>query len=160
MTAAEGKERDLSVLDDYERGIAADNWKCLRQIDEMIDVSDSYRETLRLIVFRVMSNPAIRLNFYIFAQLSEMGTGFYGTFETGGTQSDRRDDAIMWFSTFTGSVGFRIRLRGTELTFLDQMNRGSEINRTIPLVDVHELGEARMSICAMIDELFKHWWEN
>jgi hypothetical protein len=151
----EPKKRDLNVLSENDRSLAQDNWRCLSQIDTLTDVQDGFRETLRLLAYRVMGNPAARMNLYIIAQLSEMGTGFSSTFENGGTQSDRRDDVFLWFTSFGG--GFKIRLRGDLLTLIGEDGRGIVGIRTIPLHDRARVS-TRTEICGTIDELFGEWW--
>lgn len=153
------KERSLNDMDEEQLQMVADNWRCLSRIDKLIDVTDCYRETLRLIAYRVMANPTLRMHLYIFAQLSEMGTGFNGTFENGGMQSDRRDDVIMWFSSLRGGLGFRMRLRADDLSLLtDGDGKREPIRRIVPLHDIYN-AETRVAICAAVDDMFRAWWE-
>jgi hypothetical protein len=98
----------------------------------------------------------MRLHLYFIAQLSECGTGMFSSFERGGTQSDRRDDVTMQFTTPGGGVGFSLRLRERTLTLRQRLDRGS-IVREIPLYEWSDNGPRR-DITSAVDELLAEWW--
>lgn len=68
-------------------------------------MSDQFKETVRLVAFRVLANTRVRLHLYALAQPSELGTGMSSSFDQGSTQSERRDDVMMEFTTPGGGVG-------------------------------------------------------
>lgn len=150
------EEPDLNVMDEEELGLVADTTRCLADIDRFIDVSDQFKETVRLIAFRILGNTKVRLHLYIMVQLSELGTGLFSSFERGSMQSDRRDDVMMEFTTPGGGVGFNLRLRERTLTLRKQMRQGS-IVREIPLHEWSDNGPRKI-IATAVDELLAEWW--
>lgn len=150
------EEPDLNVMDEEELGLVAAASRCLADIDRLIEVSDQFKETVRLVAFRVLANTRVRLHLYALAQPSELGTGMSSSFDQGSTQSDRRDDVMMEFTTPGGGVGFSLRLRGQALTLRMRMDWGT-LFRKIPLHEWSDNGP-RGIIASAVDAMLSEWW--
>lgn len=150
------EEPGPNVMDEEELGLVGAGSRCLADIDRLVEVSDQFKETVRLVAFRVLGNTRVRLHLYIMVQLSELGTGMFSSFERGSTQSERRDDVMMDFTTPGGGVGFSLRLRGQTLTLSKWMRQGS-IVREIPLHEWSDNGP-RKAITSAVDEMLAEWW--
>jgi len=140
------------VLDPEVRHLLKAQSSALRGVEELVDVTDAFRDTVRLIAHRMVGNAVTELFLFQVVQLSELGTGWSSSFENGNAQSDRRDDVMFELITEMCGIPCTLRLRGDRLTI--KGNNGFERSAAFPNLDRSNRGE----LARTLDELLLKWW--
>lgn len=139
-------------MDHEEESLRKSESIAFGEILKLVDVSDEYKDDIRLIAATVISNPYLDMKFYLLGQLSELGTGFDSSFENGGTQSDIREDVLMNFiSQYCGS-SLDLRVRGKDVTLRPRYSQFKEPSQTFQL-----RGDRAQKI-HVINLTVAHWW--
>jgi len=139
------------MIDDESRELFLSQANALSGIEHLVGVDDSFKDTVRFVAHRVLANEKVHLFLYQVSQLSELGTGFGGSFGNGGTQSDRRDDVQLSFITGICGIPCTIRLRGDEITI-----RATNGFRKDTLPNIAD--SRRAALASTLDHLVNCWW--
>jgi hypothetical protein len=127
----------------------------LKRIEELVDVSEEFKDTVRFVAHRTIANQHVNLYLYQVPQLSELGTGFGSSFEDGGHQSDRRDDVVLHFITEMCGIPCTIRIRGEDLSI---WGRSRDNRRSAPFPALTHGNRA--ALAGVLDDLLSWWWNN
>jgi len=139
------------MIDDESRKLFISQANALSGIEHLVGVDAAFKDMVRFVAHRILANEKAHLFLYQVSQLSELGTGFGGSFGNGGTQSDRRDDVQMDFITGICGIPCTIRLRGNEITI-----RAADGFKRDTLPNMGESGRA--TLAGTLDHLVDCWW--
>jgi hypothetical protein len=114
----------------------------LRKVEQMTGVSERFRSDVRALALRMLSFQDRYRSFHLFAQLSQLGTGFGD-----GRQSDRDDHVGLHFTSGPGGDSVAVFLCGRRLTFAAKRGLGQVSKFETSYADQDELRAIVDSYC-------------
>lgn len=147
----------LAVMNDETNGLLGDQRVALKKIDELFEVDESYKNTLRFLVYRMIANPLARIFCYQIAQLSELGTGIGSSWENGGVQSDHRDDVVINLIDRVGGQTLNLRLQ-RDILIVWGNSRGTRRSKDHYVRFPNLTWENREQLAGKIDRIMERWY--